>query len=76
MGLFGKKQTGPDLTHYAPEKYEPVIRSSICNGERVACMREKETGRLHEIMLIRSEEDLAVFCRSCGVEREKLRIVY
>ena len=44
--------------HYDPEVEEPVIRASICTGEQVACMRNRETGQLREIMLIRDEGDL------------------
>ncbi|MBQ7692878.1 MAG: aspartate dehydrogenase [Oscillospiraceae bacterium] len=53
-----------------------MIRSSICTGERVACMRERATGRLHELMLIRSEEDIAAFCRRYRVEETDLKTVY
>jgi len=74
MGLF-KKRT-PELPAFPPEEYEPVLRCSICTGEQVACMRRRESGRLHEIMLIRSPEDLEEFCRSYGVKAEELRKIY
>ena len=76
MGLFRKKMPEPELPPYEIKDYEPVIRSSICTGEKVACMRERESGRLHEIMLIRTEEDLARFCRAYGVDSGALRTVY
>ena len=76
MGLFKKKTNGPSLPPYSLEDYEPVIRSSICTGEQVACMRERATGRLHEIMLLRTEEDLAVFCRGYGLRADEIRKVY
>lgn len=76
MGLFRKEKRGPSLPPYPPEDYEPVIRSSICTGEQVACMRERATGRLHEIMLLRTEEDLALFCRSYGLKAEEIKKVY
>ena len=61
---------------YPPEQYEPVLRSSICTGERTACMRERKTGRLLEIMLIRTEQELRDFARDAGVEAASIRTVY
>ena len=77
MKLFGKKkEPEPPATQFDPAAFEPVIRSSICTGERVACMRERDTGRLHELMLIRADEDLAAFCRRYHVERREIKTVY
>ena len=74
MFLFKRKTE--EKPAWPPERFEPVIRSSICTGERVACMRERDTGKLHELVLIRSEADLDRFCRDYGVSKEKLRTVY
>ena len=77
MKLFGKKREAePETTAFDPAEYEPVIRASICTGERVACMRERATGKLHELMLIRGEEDVAAFCRRYHVDASELRTVY
>ena len=76
MKLFGRKTPEPELPQFAPEDYEPVIRASICTGEKVACMREKASGKLHEIMLIRTEEDLKTFCRRYRVAEESVKTVY
>ena len=74
MSLFKHREAHkpPSL----PEGFEPVVRSSICTGERVACLRDRQTGRLREVMLIRSEADIDAFCRQYGVEREKIKTVY
>ncbi len=72
MGLFSKKKETPPL--YPPEKWEPVLRCSICTGEQVACMRDRESGKLREIMLIRDEGDLAAFRKTCGVTGEIRRV--
>ena len=48
MKLFKREKPAPAAPAWPPEQYEPVIRSSICTGEQVACMRERETGKLHE----------------------------
>ena len=79
MSIF-KKKTPPAvpsiLAEFPPEQYEPAIRASICTGERTACMRDRATGKLHEIMLVRTDEDLETFCRMCSVNREKIKTVY
>ena len=59
MRLFGKKHV-PHET-YNPDQLTPVIRSSICTGEKTAGFRENATGRFREVMLIASPADLAVF---------------
>ena len=72
MGLFRKR--APEPPRFPPEDFEPVLRCSICTGEQVACMRERETGKLRELMLIRSEADLESFRRSYGVSGEIRRV--
>ena len=74
MSLF-KKHKMPEPS-FPPEEYEPVIRCSICTGEQVACMRERESGRLRELYVIYDREDLERFSRSCGMEPEKIRRIY
>ena len=46
---------------YNRENQKPVIRSSICNGERVAGFWDKNTGKFTEIMLIRDNKDMDRF---------------
>ena len=43
------------------ENLRPVIRSSICTGERVAGFKDRRSGRISEVMLIRSEGDFDEF---------------
>ena len=59
MRLFGKMPEPRDA--YDPSVLVPVIRSSICTGEKTAGFREIATGRFHEVMLIRSPADLEAF---------------
>ena len=73
MSWFSRKKESPP--EFPAERFEPVLRCSICTGEQVACMREREGGRLREIMLIRDEEDLARFRKLYGVTGE-IRKVY
>jgi hypothetical protein len=39
-------------------------------------MRDKSTGKLQELMLIRTEEDLNTFCRRYRVKAEDVKTVY
>ena len=54
---------------------EPVLRCSICTGEQVLCAKDLH-GKLHEIMLIRSQADLEGFCEMNGIEMDKIEKVY
>ena len=74
MSLFKKHK--PEVPVFSLEEYEPVIRSSICTGEQVACMRNRATGQLREVMLLRSSSDLEEFCRSYGLRAEDIKKVY
>ena len=58
MGLFKKKIVKKT---YEREHMKPVIRASICNGEEVAGFKDIRTGKIEEIMLIRSLEELERF---------------
>ena len=55
MGLFKKKIVKKT---YDREHMKPVIRASICTGEEVAGFKDIRTGKIEEIMLIRSPEEL------------------
>ena len=55
---------------------EPVLRSSICTGERVAGYINAETGKFIEVMLIRNDDDLEVFRQTYGLSDQEIRTVY
>ena len=76
MGLFKRHQPEPETTAFDPAAYEPVIRSSICTGEKVACMRDRSTGKLQELVLIRTQEDLDAFCRRYRVKAGDVKTIY
>lgn len=76
MRFFQRHRQEAEQPQFDRRLFEPVIRASICTGERVACMRNRESGRLHELMLIRTEEDLDRFCRETGTEKENIKTVY
>ena len=68
MGFFWQKGRKTPVETYDAAALEPVIRSSICTGEKVAGFRERETGRFREVCLIGSEGDLETFKRRYGIE--------
>ena len=76
MNIFKRQKPAQKDSPFSPEQYEPVIRSSICTGEMTACMRNRETGKLHELMIIRDSEDLNQFAKEIGVDPETIRTVY
>ncbi len=64
--LFRKKKE--EAIEYDPNLQHPVIRCSICTGEQTAGLRDRDTGKFHEIMLIRDEDDLNRFQKMVGTE--------
>ena len=58
MGLFKKKGV---VQSYDKENKKPVIKASICNGEQVAGFKDIHTGKIEEVMLIKSPADLEHF---------------
>ena len=51
--MFGGKHRD-----YSPDEWEPVVRSSVCTGEKVAGFRNTHTGIFEDVMLIRVPSDL------------------
>ena len=70
MGLFKKKNVKKS---YDRECMKPVIRASICTGEQVAGFKDMQTGKLEEIMLIKSPKDLDDFKNMFG-DRKSTRL--
>lgn len=67
MGLFKKEKT---TKTYDKENQKPVIKASICNGEQVAGFKDIHTGKIEEVMLLKSTEDLKAFKKMYGIEEE------
>lgn len=69
MGFFSRrKQEENKKVEYDRERQKPVIRCSICTGEQVAGFKDLHTGKFEEVMLVRNNEDLALFKSMYGVE--------
>ena len=72
MGLFSKKKI---VNSYDKDSKRPVIKASICTGEQVAGFKDIHTGKIEEVMLIRSEADLDNFKKMYGIN-EKIEKEY
>lgn len=72
MGLFSKKKI---IHSYDKDNKRPVIKTSICTGEQVAGFKDIHTGKIEEVMLIRSEADLDNFKKMYGIN-EKIEKEY
>ena len=67
MGLFKKKKI---FKSYDRENKKPVIKASICNGEQVAGFKDIHTGKIEEVMLIKSPSDIDIFKKMYGIDEE------
>ena len=67
MGLFKKKTI---VKTYDKDNKKPVIKAGICNGEQVAGFKDIHTGKIEEVMLIKSPADLDAFKKMYGIDEE------
>ena len=67
MGLFSKKKI---IHSYDKDNKRPVIKASICTGEQVAGFKDIHTGKIEEVMLIRSKADFDNFKKMYGINEE------
>lgn len=58
---------------YNKEIQEPVIRSSICTGEKVAGFRDIHTGKFTEVMLICNNKDMDEFLEKYNISKEAVK---
>ena len=70
--MFGFKKN--NKITYDKETEVPVIKSSICTGEKTAGFLEVNTGKYRDVMLIRSDADIELFKKACGTD--EVRKIY
>ena len=70
-GIFSIRKREISKVPYDPETQYPVIKASICNGERVAGFKNITDGHFTEVMFIVSDADLAAFKKAYGIEEIK-----
>lgn len=57
-----------DTIPFNPEAQIPIIRASICTGERVAGFKNRSDGHFTEVMLIRTAADERTFMETYGID--------
>ena len=72
MSLFKHKKPNEPSFQFDPQTHYAVIRSSICTGEKVAGFKDKSTGHITELMLIRSPADEILFKDTYDLETIKV----
>lgn len=70
--MFHKKSKLQKET-YNKEKLKPVIRSSICTGEKVAGFRNLKNGKFEEIMLIKDSRDMEEFLDRYDISAQDIK---
>lgn len=72
--MLGKKRKKKREV-FDKEQWIPVIKSSICTGEKVAGFQNRRTGQIQEVMLIGSDKDRELFCEEYQIEGE-IKVIY
>ena len=67
--MFGKKI---HKEFYDKQNQKPVIRSSICTGEKVAGFKDIHTGKFVDVMLIRNSGDMDMFLAKYDISPEEV----
>ena len=68
--MFGRRKR-QNISPYDKTGKIPVIRSSICTGEQVAGFKDIVSEKFEELMLIRSEKNLAEFLSQYQVKKAR-----
>ncbi|MCI8899039.1 MAG: aspartate dehydrogenase [Lachnospiraceae bacterium] len=63
-----KKKAQVRKASYDKENQIPIMKCSICNGERVVGFKDIRTGKFEEVMFVRNDSDLEAFRLKYGVE--------
>lgn len=74
--MFGRKKADGTKIKYDSELQYPVVRASICSGEKVAGFKDKQGGHFTEVMLIRNASDMDHFKEMYGLDEAEIRTEY
>ena len=58
---------------YNKEIEKPLIRASICTGEKVAGFKNLATGQFREIMLIRDDNDMDFYLEKYDIDIAEIK---
>lgn len=72
--MFRRKRR--QVRDYDRENLKPVLRCSICTGERVAGFQNVHTKKFQEVLLMRDEADLQEFLDTYGLQRRDVETIY
>ena len=72
--MFGNRKRNFSTEIYDKDNEFPVLKCSICTGERVAGFQNKNTGKFRELMVIRNDAELEEFKKMVG--RGEIRKIY
>lgn len=61
---------------YDKENQKPVIKSSICTGEKVAGFKDLQTGKFTEVMLIKDSKDMDLFLEKYDISVAEIKSEY
>jgi hypothetical protein len=70
--MFGRRKKSTASTYNKDGKI-PVIRSSICTGEKVAGFKDPVSGKFDDLMLIRNSRDLEEFLSQYQLAEDELQ---
>lgn len=75
---FGSKLKSSYLNNnsFSKTQYKPVIRASICTGEKVAGFIDIDSGKFVDVMVVRNNDDLREFCGKYGVKEEEIEKIW
>lgn len=65
--LWKRRKEQAETADYDRENWCPVLKCSICNGEKVAGFKNIHTGEFREESFIRNEEELEAFKQKYGI---------
>ena len=71
-----QKKSKVEKKSYDRENLRPVIRASICTGEQTARFKDIRTGKFKEVMLIRTDADMAEFLEIYDIRKEEVKTEY
>ena len=71
--MFFRKKYEEEKKTFDRSTQTPVLRASICTGEKVVGFRDKATGKFAEVTCIKNDQDLENFLWEYGISRSELK---
>ncbi len=61
-------ESSKNKNKYSEEYFKPIIKCSICTGEKAAGFKNLKTGKFEEVMLIKNDKDLQKFMKTYDLD--------